>query len=99
MEGQPVQKEKRQPITATQKHAKRVDYEYEWASEVAREIVKRIDFHYTSKHGSCLNIAENELSSMTRQCLKNRRIRDIEKVRKQTEAWVSSTNSKQRGVD
>lgn len=31
--------------------------------------MKRIEFHYTPKHESWLNIAENELSSMTRQCL------------------------------
>lgn len=68
-------------------------------AEKAREIVKRIDFHYTPKHGSWLNISENELSSMTRQCLKNRRIGDIETLRKQTEAWATCTNTKQRDVD
>ena len=168
MDEQPVQllNERRPPISATQEHAKRVDYEYEragtaclfmfteplagwrkisarpqrtkvdWAFEMeellrtkyaavekvilvcdnlnthtrgafyeafpaekAREIVKRIDFHYTPKHGSWLNISENELSSMTRQCLKNRRIGDIDTLRKQTEAWASATNAKQRGVD
>ena len=67
--------------------------------EKARAIVKRIDFCYTPKHGSWLNIAENELSSMTRQCLKNRRIGDIDTLSKQTEAWATKTNAKQRGVD
>ena len=70
-----------------------------FSPEKAREIVKRIDFHYTPKHGSWLNISENELSSMTRQCLKNRRIGDIDTLRKQTEAWATRTNTKQRGVD
>lgn len=65
----------------------------------ARELIKRIDFRYTPKHGSWLNIAENELSSMTRQCLKNRRICDIDILRKQTGAWAAATNTKQRGVD
>lgn len=68
-------------------------------AEKARELIKRIDFRYTPKHGSWLNIAENELSSMTRQCLKNRRMRDIDMLRKQTGAWVTATNTKQRGVD
>lgn len=68
-------------------------------AEKAREIVKRIDFHYTPKHGSWLNISENELSAMTRQCLKNRRIGNIDTLRKQTEAWATTTNTKQRGVD
>jgi len=65
----------------------------------ARMIVKRLEFRYTPKHGSWLNIAENELSSMTRQCIKNRRIGDIETLREQTEAWANTTNAKQRGVD
>ena len=41
----------------------------------ARELVRRLEFCYTPKHGSWLNIAENELSSMTRQCLDGRRHR------------------------
>lgn len=68
-------------------------------AEKARELINRIDFRYTPKDRSWLNIAENELSSMTRQCLKNRRMGDIETLRKQTEAWASTTNTKQRGVD
>lgn len=53
-----------------------------FSAEQARAIVKRIEFCYTPKHGSWLNIAENELSSMTRQCLHNRRIEDIDTLRK-----------------
>ncbi|WP_394713764.1 IS630 family transposase [uncultured Desulfuromonas sp.] len=67
--------------------------------EKARELVKRVEFHYTPKHGSWLNIAENELSSMTRQCLSGRRIESIEMLRKETAAWASASNKKQRGVD
>jgi len=65
----------------------------------AREIVRRIEFHYTPKHGSWLNISENELSSMTRQCVAGRRIGDIETLRLETSAWSSHCNAKQRGVD
>ncbi len=65
----------------------------------ARELVQRIDFHYTPKHGSWLNIAENELSSMTRQCISDRRIEDINMLRTETLAWADSSNEKQRGVD
>lgn len=65
----------------------------------ARELARKIDFRYTPKHGSWLNIAENELSSMTRQCVKNRRFGDIEELRKETFAWATAINSKQRGVD
>jgi hypothetical protein len=65
----------------------------------AREILKRLEFCYTPKHGSWLNIAENELSSMTRQCLGDRRIGDIDTLRNETHAWDQACNKKQRGVD
>jgi len=65
----------------------------------ARELVRRIEFHYTPKHGSWLNIAENELSSMTRQSISGRRIENIEMLRAETSAWAGSSNEKQRGVD
>jgi len=67
--------------------------------EEARELVRKIEFRFTPKHGSWLNIAENELSSMTRQCVKDRRIGTIEELREETSAWAAATNSKQRGVD
>jgi hypothetical protein len=65
----------------------------------ARALLSRLEFHYTPKHGSWLNIAENELSSMTRQCMKDRRIATIEELRKETAAWHSAINNRQRGVD
>ncbi len=65
----------------------------------ARELVRRIDFRFTPKHGSWLNISENELSSMTRQCLKGRRIGNIEQLREESQAWAAASNHKQRGVD
>jgi DDE superfamily endonuclease len=168
MDEQPVQlhKEVRQPIPATAKHPKRVDYEYEragtacifmlteplagwrqvsvrqrrtkadWAIEIAqllegryahcdqvilvcdqlnthtkgafyevfeperaRQLVRRIKFCYTPKHGSWLNIAENELSALTRQCISGRRFGNIETLRQQTEAWSTDINNIQRGVD
>jgi len=54
---------------------------------------------YTPKHGSWLNIAENELSSVTRQCVAGRRIGDIETFREETAAWSTDVNASQRGVD
>ena len=65
----------------------------------ARELVRRLDFRFTPKHGSWLNISENELSSLTRQCLNGRRIGDIQQLRKETQAWSTASNDKQRGVD
>ena len=68
-------------------------------AEKARKIIQRIEFHYTPKHGSWLNIAECELSAMTRQCCKNRRFPNVEYLRKNIRAWSEKTNTKQRGVD
>lgn len=79
-------------------HTKGAFYEA-FSAEQARAIVRRLDFRYTPKHGSWLNIAENELSSMTRQCLKGRRLGEIELLRSETAAWSHASNSKQRGVD
>jgi hypothetical protein len=70
-----------------------------FAPELARAIVHRLDFRYTPKHGSWLNIAENELSVMTCQCLKDRRFATIEELRQETTAWHQRTNARQRGVD
>ena len=65
----------------------------------ARGLVRRIEFCHTPKHGSWLNVAECELSCMTRQCLKHRRIGDIDTLRNEIAAWSSDINNNQRGVD
>jgi len=64
----------------------------------ARELVRRLEFRHTPKHGSWLNIAENELSSLTRQCL-GRRFGDIQTLQQETNAWSTDVNERQRGVD
>lgn len=65
----------------------------------ARELVRRLEFRHTPKHGSWLNIAENELSSLTRQCVSGRRFADIQTLRRETCAWSTDVNRTQRGVD
>ena len=65
----------------------------------ARQLVSRIEFHYTPKHGSWLNIAENELSSLTRQCISGRRIEDIVLLNSEISAWAQVCNKGKRGVD
>ncbi len=67
--------------------------------EKARQIVRRLEFRHSPKHGSWLNIAENELSSMTRQCVKGRRFGTIESLKAETAAWHQHSNESQRGVD
>ena len=66
--------------------------------EEARALAKRLEMHHTPKHGSWRNIAENELGALTRQCL-DRRIPDIETLRKETKAWEVKRNALQKGVD
>ena len=65
----------------------------------ARQLVRRIQFCHTPKHGSWLNIAENELSSLTRQCVYGRRFGTIETLQAETSAWSTDINKIQRGVD
>ena len=67
--------------------------------ERARQLVRRIEFRHTPKHGSWLNIAENELSSLTRQCVADQRFGDIATLREETSAWSTTINETQRGVD
>ena len=57
----------------------------------ARRIAKKLEIHYTPKHGSWLNIAEIELNVMTRQCL-SRRIEDIVLLRQELAAWECDRN-------
>ena len=64
----------------------------------ARELARRLEIHYTPKHGSWLNIAESELSVLGRQCL-DRRIESIERLASECEAWNIERNELQKGVD
>ena len=58
----------------------------------------RFEFVYTPKHGSWLNVAEVELSVMTRQCL-NRRIASLEVLRDEVAAWQASRDRIQSKVN
>lgn len=63
----------------------------------ARRMIKRLEFHYTPKHGSWLNIAEIELNVMTRQCL-SRRISTIELLQHELSAWETERNQTQAKI-
>ena len=63
-----------------------------FAPEEARRIVKKLEFHYTPKHGSWLNIAEIELSVFSRQCL-NRRIGDEETLKREVRKLEEARNA------
>ncbi len=57
----------------------------------ARRLIEKLEIHYTPKHGSWLNMAETELSVMTKQCL-DRRIPDVATLRREIAAWERQRN-------
>ena len=79
-------------------HTKGAFYET-FEPQNARLLVRRLEFCHTPKHGSWLNIAENELSSMTRQCVTGRRFATADELRGETSAWHDRSNARQRSVD
>jgi hypothetical protein len=64
----------------------------------ARRILERLEFHYTPKHGSWLNMAEIELSVLATQCL-DQRIPDKSTLEAQVAAWETQRNQKNCTVD
>lgn len=64
----------------------------------ARRIAERLEIHYTPKHGSWLNMAEIELSVLSRQCLKQR-IPDQTTLQQEVNAWESQRNTAASTVD
>ena len=67
-------------------------------AEEARRLASRLELVHTPKHGSWLNIAEIELSVLSRQCL-NRRISDLETLRSEVAAWEQHRNENAGRVD
>ena len=61
----------------------------------AYALAQRLEIHHTPKHGSWLNIAEVELSALTRQCL-DRRLEDLDVLNTELHGWQHATNTAQR---
>ena len=64
----------------------------------ARRLAERLEIHYTPKHGSWLNVAEIELSVLSRRCL-DRRIGNIEELRQEVAAWQGARNREDSRID
>ena len=64
----------------------------------ARRVAERLEWHYTPKHGSWLNVAEMELSVLARQCL-DRRIPDLDTLRREVASWEAHRNADTVGVE
>lgn len=69
-----------------------------FSPEEARRLAKKLEIHYTPKHGSWLNVAEIELKALTTQCM-NRRIANIEVLRREVGAWERARNKRTVSVD
>lgn len=65
-----------------------------FAAPEARRIADKLEIHYTPKHGSWLDMAEIELSHLSRQCL-DRRIENRQKLTSEIEAWNVERNEKE----
>jgi len=68
-----------------------------FSPDKALSLAKRLEIHYTPKHGSWLNIAEIELSALTRQCL-DRRINSISVLQQELSSWEVTRNSADKHV-
>jgi len=64
----------------------------------ARRIAQRLEWHYTPRHGSWLNVAEVELAALSKQCL-GRRIGSQEELQREVSAWEEERNEAQVGVN
>lgn len=69
-----------------------------FAPEEAKRLWDRLEFHYTPKHGSWLNMAEIELSVLARQCL-NRRIPDQDALICEIAAWEARRNAAEATIE
>ncbi len=67
-------------------------------AELARALLNKLEFVFTPKHGSWLNMAECEFSVLSRQCLA-RRLPDMQTVTTQVGAWVEKRNQQTKPVD
>nr|WP_231871541.1 transposase [Planctomyces sp. SH-PL62] len=61
--------------------------------EQARRIAERLEIHHTPKHGAWLNVAEIELSVLSRQCL-DRRIGSMDELEREVAAWEEERNER-----
>ena len=67
-------------------------------AQEAERIAEKLEFHYTPKHGSWLNMAEIEFSVLRRQCL-SRRIPDQETLKREIQAWQDRRNQQRATVN
>jgi hypothetical protein len=69
-----------------------------FAPEEARRIIEKLELHYTPKHGSWLNMAEIDLSVLSRQCL-DRRIGTENDLKREIAAWQEQRNTSKSKIN
>ncbi len=78
-------------------HSRGAVYE-RFEPEEARQILRKLEFHYTPKHASWLNMAEIEFSVLARQCL-SRRIGDKEKLKREVKVFEDKRNAAKAKIE
>ncbi len=68
-----------------------------YAPEVARRLLDRLEFHYTPKHGSWLNMAETEIGILKAQCFANRSA-SAATIASKVAAWVAKRNAREAKI-
>ncbi len=68
-----------------------------FAPQEARRILRKIEFHYTPKHASWLNMVEIEIGNMNQQCL-DRRIADWEMLKNELSSWENARNNEKATI-
>jgi hypothetical protein len=69
-----------------------------YEAEEAERILNKIEFHYTPKHASWLNVAEIEISVMDAECT-GRRIGDKDTLAKEVRAWMTRRNRQEKKIE
>jgi len=61
-------------------------------------LLRKLEFHFTPKHGSWLNMAEIEISILSRQCLKQR-VSSLGHLAEVSRKWTTARNAQQATID
>ena len=67
-------------------------------SRAAAKLLRRVEFHYTPKHASWLNMAEIEIGILSRQCL-DRRVASRDLLQSEVQAWQKTRNDEERTIN
>lgn len=70
-----------------------------FSAQEARRILKKLEFHYTPKHASWLNMVEAEFAVLANQCVGGRRIGEEETLKSETAAWERGRNERKATVE